>query len=164
MSMDVFSGALGGLSEAFQQHNQNLLQQEIQRRQMLAAFWQKQSEDPSVRPEARDVATKKFMGIVQTPYEKKLPKQLEAMDDFLMVTPEAGKTLPPQGASQTVPAPSPLPLPAGIGAGVSGESMTVPAPTPPPGMQLPARFSRAEMLQMAKEQGGVEAETAGAKS
>src|SRR5262245_34484032 len=93
MSRDVFSGALAGLSESFQKHNESLLSQEIARRQSLATFWQKQSEDPNVRPEAREIATQKLLGIVQTPYEKKLSKDLESMDDFLSVTPRVGESL-----------------------------------------------------------------------
>src|SRR5213083_1134111 len=93
MSADVFSGILAGLAESHAQHNQQLMQLELQRRSALAGFWQKQYDDPNVRPEAKDIAAQKFLGIVQSDPMKKLPKHLEAMDDFLTVSPQLGRTV-----------------------------------------------------------------------
>ena len=80
-------GILSGIGEASREHQSNILSQEVDRRKRLQDFWGKQLEDPNLRPEAQDVAFRKFLTISQTPHTTKLPKDVEGIEDFLKVTP-----------------------------------------------------------------------------
>lgn len=161
---DVLLGILGGLGEAHQQHSESLLTQEVARRKQLAEFWKGQVENPDTRPEARDIATQKYMTIVQTPYEKKLPKQAEGLDDFLHVPQKIGQSVQTPNSEPDAGAPSPY---------APGILPDVSAPIPPPQLSqetvdrwapVSPYFGFDEKLQMQKRAGQVSNAMAGDKA
>lgn len=164
---DVFSGILAGIGQAHQESQRALLTQEMARRQNLAEFWHAQASDPNVRPEARDVATQNFMGIIQTPYDKKLSKEHESLSGFLSVSPRMGGTIqpsmpqpeepPPQAQHQPLPqlaiAPPPVAPPF-----ISNETLRQPQ------FALPARYTDEELMDRAQRTGRMQAQIAGEKA
>lgn len=90
---DIFQGIIGAYADRHHEEQKNLMTEEINRRKSLSEFWMKKSEDPNDHPEARDIAMQKYLQISQTPFNKKLPKELESLDDWLQVKPKAGQSL-----------------------------------------------------------------------
>lgn len=158
---DVMLGILTGMGEAHQSHNASLLAQEVDRRKNLAEFWKTQASSQDMRPEARDLATQKYMTILQTPAEKRLPKGVEALDDFLTVSPRMGQSVeapkpqpdqpPPQAQYQPIPslaapgAPVPPPF-------ISQDTLNKPSE------RMPSRYSNDELLEQSRRVGQMQAD------
>lgn len=134
MSRDIFLGMMSGLGEAYHQQNVRRSEEEASRRKAAAEYWRKHAEDPSNRPEAQEVAMRKYMTYLQTPLEKKIPKDVEGLDDFLKIN---------------VTAP-PVPQPPSPAASLSPAPFAFPAepPIPPPSGSLPPQYTMDEQNQM----------------
>jgi hypothetical protein len=122
---DVLLGILGGLGEAHEKDQQNLLQQEVARRKNIADSWQFLAEHPDTRPETRDLAFRNRLLIAQTPYGKKLPKEVEDFGAAEHPAMQIGQSIqaPPTDSSANPGMQSPI---------APGILPDVSAPIPPP--------------------------------
>lgn len=152
MPSDAFIGILQGLGSKYQEHNQNLLTMEADRRKQIADMTEKIAMLPDMTPEAANQLLTNAYHIRATPHDKKLAKELENPMEILTkgVAPKMGQSwlggqtqnqvqAQPMPIAAEIPEPGPT-APMGVlnpatGALVTGTRSGV--PTPPTSMRTP---------------------------
>lgn len=107
MASDAFIGVLTGLSTAHRARQKNIFDQEVERRSKYEKLLQDRSTDPRFRPESQDELTALYSELVQTPYEKKLPKDFERRVMDALTSVEGQVDLRQGGPPQTMNVPEP---------------------------------------------------------
>lgn len=133
MPSDAFIGILTGLGEAHRERQKNIFDQEVERRSKYEQFLQKAATDPAYRPEAQNQFAELYSTLIQTPYEKKLPKDFERQVSDALTSVEGSMDLSRGGPPEKLP----------IGHPVEQRSLAVEPPPPFQG-RVPARFSAKE--------------------
>jgi hypothetical protein len=100
MPSDAFIGILSGLGEAHRTRQKNIFDQEVERRSKYEQFLQKASTDPAYRPEAQNQFAELYSTLIQTPYEKKLPKDFERQVTDALTSVEGSMNLQQGGPPQ----------------------------------------------------------------
>lgn len=162
MSMDVFGGILAGLGQAQHEQNQNLIQQEMQRRQFLGNYYLREADNPANLPEAQDLYRQKGLGIFQADPYKRLPKNLESLDDIARLHVNLGSPGWLGGQTTRTVSAQPMSIPTSLDGGQAtappAEEYTVPQPSPPPGYTRSPRYTPQELAQMQAYATGLTAE------
>lgn len=133
MPSDAFIGILTGLGAAHRERQKNIFDQEVERRGKYEQFLQKASTDPNYRPEAQEQFANLYTTLIQTPYEKKLPKDFERQISDAVTSVEGSSNLSQGGPPQSEQ----------VGDAITGKRVETPEPPPFQG-KMPARFSAEE--------------------
>ncbi len=134
MSGPLFGGMVAGFGQAAAKRNQDLLDQEIERREGLVSLYKELYESPNIPPEMKQKFLQYMIEIPQIPYDKKLPKQYTDMSSILAERQQLqGPMAPPSTAIGAAPPPPPPPAPGGLIGSATGEAREAGIPYTPPG-------------------------------
>lgn len=114
MASDAFIGILSGLGEAHRAHQKNIFDQEVSRREKMAATFEKLAEHPNITPEGQDEYYRKAFALRTLEPHKKVPADVEKF--VTEVAPKFGQSwmggqTEQKIETQPMPIPSALPQP-----------------------------------------------------
>ncbi len=142
---NVLGGMIAGIGKRAKEQNEQLLQQEVDRREGLVALYKELYESPNIPPEMKQKFLQYMFEIPQIPYDKKLPKQYTDVMGLLDERQQLqGPMGPPSAAIGAAPTPptappgQPRPTPEGLIGSAMGEAQQAGVPYAPPGGGFPA--------------------------
>lgn len=107
--MGAFAGMLSGLSGALEQEHQEQFNTELAKRKALTEMFLKDAHDPNLKPWHQMDATRRLGMLLQTPYNKKLPGDVENLKNYGMRPAQTAQPNPQQAQPVTMRAPVPPP-------------------------------------------------------